>query len=317
MNNYYEILGVSKDASQEDIKKAYRKLAIQHHPDKGGDESTFKNIAEAYSVVGDDSKRKQYDNQMNNPFANYNRGGNPFNDGSIDDILNQMFNNGGGGFNPRQRRTPEKIIDVEIGAIDSYKGISKTINYSRRSKCEPCNGLGGDKGQCPSCGGQGYMTQRAGTGMFSQTVRVICNECSGAGFKINNPCFSCSGSGDKVVMDTISINFPKNIDTGQMLKVTQKGDYINGVNSDLIIRVKMVPQNNFEKSGNDLVYNMFFDIKDLSKDDFQVPHPDGNLSVKFPIEFNTQVPLRLRGKGYISTTVGDLFVKLIVKFKKD
>lgn len=314
MNNYYEILGVSKDASQEDIKKAYRKLAIQHHPDKGGDETIFKNVAEAYGVVGDETKRKQYDNQMNNPFANH-RGGNPFNDGSIDDILNQMFN-GGRGNGHRPQRAPEKIIDIEIGAIDSYNGITKNITYGRKSKCEPCNGSGGDKGMCPTCSGQGYMTQRAGTGMFTQMVRIICNDCSGSGFKVANPCISCSGAGDKVVMETMSLNFPKNVDSGQMLRVSQKGDYSNGVVGDLILRVKLVPQNGFEKINNDLIYNKFFNLEELNRPDFQVPHPSGNLSVKLPVEFNTQVPLRLRGKGYVSNVIGDLFVKMNVKFTR-
>lgn len=313
MNNYYEILGVSKDASQEDIKKAYRKLAIQHHPDKGGDETVFKNIAEAYGVIGDESKRKQYDNQMNNPFGNF-RGGNPFNDGSIDDILNQMFG-GRGGFTQQQRR-PEKIIDIEIGAIDSYNGVTKNITYGRKVKCEPCSGTGGDKGICNTCSGQGYMTQRTGTGMFNQVVRILCNDCSGSGFKVSNPCISCSGVGDKTSMETISINFPRNVDNGQMLKVPQKGDYINGIIGDLILRVRLVPQNGFEKLNNDLVYNKFFNLEELSQTDFQVPHPSGNLSVKFPNEFNTQIPLRLRGKGYVSNVVGDLFVKLNVKFTK-
>jgi molecular chaperone DnaJ len=316
MNNYYEILGVSKDATQDDIKKAYRKLAIQYHPDKnpeGGEK--FKQVAEAYSVIGDDEKRKQYDYQLSNPFSSGNfGGGNPFNDGSIDDIINQMF---GGRFS-NQQKSPEKIITVQLGVLDSYRGITKTITYNRKTNCGSCSGGGGDKVMCPSCQGQGYIMQRAGTGMFTQVVRNICGNCSGSGFKVSNACYNCNGTGSKDIIENLTITFPRNIDDGQTLRVTQKGDIINNTVGDLFLKIKLVSQDGFDKMGKDLIYNIFFNLDDLKKDEFQINHPDGNLMVKMPKDFNTQIPLRLRSKGFNTTNgVGDLILRMNVRFTRD
>jgi molecular chaperone DnaJ len=319
MKNYYEILGVSKDATPEEIKKTYRKLALEHHPDKGGDETKFKEIAVAYETLGDDSKRKQYDHQLNNPFANK-MGGGPFGGQSMDDILNQMFGSSFGQHQQQQRRAPEKVIEVEIGVLDSYNGVTKNITYSKLNPCNSCNGQGGDRVSCYTCSGQGFVIQRAGTGMFTQIVKTHCPTCNGNGFRINNPCFNCAGNGCKETIETININFQRNINDGQMLKVPQKGDYVNGMIGDLILRVKLTPQNNFEKSNMDLVYNVFFTLEELNKEGFEIPHPQGKVFVKFPKEFNTQVPLRLRQKGFVNDfagLMGDLFVKMNVKYTRD
>lgn len=311
MSNYYEILGVSKDASQDEIKKAYRKLAVEYHPDKNpnGTEK-FKEISSAYDTLGDEDKRRDYDMRNSNPF-NGGFGGNPFN---MDDIFGNMF---GGGFGQRQNRTPEKIIEVQIGAIDSFKGVNKEINYSRKLKCEPCNGLGGNRVTCNDCKGQGFKTQQAGTGLFQQIIRTTCGSCGGSGSKLTNVCYSCSGTGTKDSMESIKITFPKNISDGQIMKVPQKGDVIRNVVGDLLLKIKIVPQNNFEKIENDLVYNAFFSLDDLKKDNFDVPHPDGTMSIKFLKEFNSQIPLRVRGKGYTTNYTGDLIIKMNVKFTRD
>jgi molecular chaperone DnaJ len=311
MNNYYEILGVSKDASQDEIKKAYRKLAIQYHPDKNPDGAEkFKEIASAYDIIGDENKRKQYDNQQNNPFARAGFGGNPFSDSSINDIFSQMFSQQQG------NRQPDKIIDVEIGVIDSYNGVTKNVTYKRKVNCDGCGGAAGDKSMCPTCNGQGYMTQRAGTGMFTQIIRTICGECSGSGFKLTNACYTCKGSGNKEIIDSISISFPKNIENQQMLRVGGRGDIIGNIVNDLFIRVKIVPQNNFERSGYDLIYNAYFNLEDLTKEDLIIPHPDGEVAIKLPKEFNTQTPLRVKQKGFIGRMSGDLYVRMIVKFTR-
>jgi molecular chaperone DnaJ len=315
MKNYYEILGISKDATHDEIKKTYRKLAVQYHPDKGGDETKFKEIAEAYDTLGDESKRQQYNHKLENPFAGGFGGGNPF--GNMDDILNQMFG-GGFGQQQQQRRAPEKIIEIQITVLESYLGADKSITYSRKGACNTCNGSGGDRTGCSTCGGQGFVMQRAGTGMFTQIVRTQCPGCNGHGYRVTNPCYSCNGNGLKDIVDTLSINFPRGIDNGQMLRVTNRGDYSNGVIGDLVLKVKLVSENGFEKSNNDLIYNAFFNLDDLNKNEFEIPHPSGKISVKFPKEFNTQVPLRLRQKGFIiNNNVGDLFVKMNVKYIRD
>lgn len=313
MSNYYEILGVSKDASQEEIKKAYRKLAIQYHPDKNPDGAEkFKEIAAAYDVIGDENKRKQYDTQQSNPFMNGGFRGNPFQGSNIDDLFSQMF----GGQNMNPNRQPEKIIDVEIGVVDSYNGITKTINYSRKINCDDCGGSAGDKSMCPNCNGQGYLTQRAGTGMFTQIVRTICGACSGSGFKITNACYTCKGTGNKQIFENISISFPNNIENGQTLRVAGKGDIIGNIVNDLYLRVKIVPQNNFERNGYDLIYNAYFNLEDLSKEELVIPHPSGEVSIKMPKEFNTQTPLRVKQKGFVGRMIGDLYIRMIVKFTR-
>lgn len=314
MKNYYEILGISKDATQDEVKKVYRKLAFEYHPDRNPEGAEkFKDIAEAYETLSDDGKRREYNYRLENPMAGQGFGG------GFEDLFNQMFNGGnpfGGGFQ-QQRRAPEKVIEIQIDVIESFKGVVKDVTYSRHDQCITCNGSGGDRSVCNICNGQGFIIQRAGTGMFTQIIKTACSGCGGTGYKITNRCHSCNGNGSKETIETLKITFPRGIDDGQMLRVQQKGDYIQGMVGDLILRVKLIPKNNFEKSGNDLIYNAFFTLNDLVKNEFEVPHPDGVLSVKFPKEFNTQVPLRLRNKGFINNVIGDLYVRYYVKYTRN
>jgi molecular chaperone DnaJ len=313
--NYYETLGISKDATQEDIKKAYRKLAIQHHPDKGGDENKFKEIAVAYETLGDETKRQQYNYKLDNPNANM-FGGNPFEGPSMDDIFSQMFGDRFGR-QQQQRRAPDKVIEVQISVLETYNGTTKNINFSRKTPCDVCSGNGGDKAVCNTCNGNGHIVQRAGTGMFTQIITSACPTCSGSGYTVKNACHGCLGTGSKNIIENLNITFPKNVDNGQMLRVPQKGDFHQGMNGDLILRVIIVNDNGFEKSSNDLIYNVFFNLEDLNKNDFEVPHPDGKISVKFPKEFNTQIPLRIKYKGFVNgNNIGDLYIKMNVKFTK-
>ena len=273
--NYYEVLGVSETATQDEIKKAYRKKAVEHHPDKGGDENIFKEVAHAYDTIGDENKRKQYDHQRNNPMAGFGGGG------SMDDLFAQFFNRGG---NPQQQRqAPDKIVDVNISVLDSYKSTQKNIVYSRKHQCQDCSGSGGDRQQCGMCGGAGSITQRVGT---------------------------------KDMMDTINITIPHGIDNGQFIRAQGKGDFTNGSYGNLLIKFNVQPQDNFEKANNDLIYNKFFTLEELNLVSFEIPHPDGNLAIKMPDEFDTTKPLRLKSKGFKSNGVGDMYVKLNVRFKK-
>ena len=313
MKNYYEILGVSKDANQEDIKKIYRKLALEYHPDRnpeGADK--FKEIAEAYEVLSDENRRREYNHRLENPMAGNPFGGNPFGDGNIDDILNQMF---GSNFGQQQRRhTPEKVIDIDIDIFESFNGVVKDITYGRKIDCNGCKGTGGQTSGCITCGGQGFVLQRIGTGMFTQVIKSVCNQCNGNGYTVISKCHSCNGSAHKEIMETIRVTFPRGIDNGQSLRVGQKGDFLKGMMGDLILRVRLNSTNGFEKNGNDLIYNAFFSLDDLKNNEFEIPHPSGKLSVKFPKDFNTQIPLRIKQKGFTTNTIGDLFIKYNVKY---
>lgn len=310
MNNYYEILGVSKDATQDDIKKAYRKLAIQYHPDKnpeGADK--FKEIAQAYDTIGDENKRKEYDNRLNSPFG----GGGKM---SYEDFINQMFGNQGGNpFNNQQRRksAPDKIIKVQITPIESFKGLDKKINYIRDYKCEPCNGSGGDQQVCHTCGGSGFQVKSFGTGFMTQQIRTSCTTCGGKGYTLVHRCYNCGGNGVKPNAHEISVKLPVGVDNGQYFKLGDLGDYRNGDYGDLVIQVEVVPHDGFEKINNDLIYSLYLNLKEAQEDKFKIPHPDGELFMTAPKVFDTSKPLRLRGKGYPG---GDMYVKLNVKFER-
>jgi len=306
---YYSVLGVSEDASQDEIKKAYRKLAKENHPDKGGDEEVFKKISTAYDTIGDENKRKQYDLERKNPFARMGGGG--FNQ-SFQDIYNSMF--GGHRQEPRVHTTN---ITVEIGVLDSYLSPKKTITYKRKTSCDTCSGTGGDKKTCMTCQGSGQIIRQMGSGMFIQMVATTCPTCSGHGDINTNPCFVCHGSGAKDEMKNIEIRIPHGIDDGQFFKLQGMGDYRNGIFGDLLVRIKIQKQDNFEKLGNHLIYNVYFDLDDLKKDSFEIPHPDGNLTVKFPNQFDTSKPLRVKGKGFKMETIGDMMVNQYVKYYRD
>jgi molecular chaperone DnaJ len=302
-DNYYKVLGVQENADQETIKKAYRTMAKKHHPDKGGNDETFKKISEAYDVLGDENKRRQYDNQKQNPFHNARGGGfNPFGD------MFDMFNN-----RPKQRTVPDKIIDILITPIESYNAVDKHITYQRKHMCVDCHGNGGDRQHCGACNGSGIITQRIGTGMFIQMVQSHCNACNGQGFTYTRVCHTCKGSCTTEKPDTISIKLPHGIDDGQFLKVHGRGDFHNGIYGNLIIRIKVKNENNFEKFGDDLIYNKYLNLEELKMDSFVVPHPSGDLSIKMPPVFDTSVPLRVKSKGYNN---GELYIKLFVKFTR-
>jgi len=308
MDNLYQILGVNENATQDEIKKSYRKLALEHHPDKGGSEEEFKKISTAYDVLGNEQKRKDYDNQKNNPFGNFGNGGgfNPFED----------FFGGNPFFQQRKRTAPDKIINLNVGVIDSYLSSDVRVNYTRNVECNTCNGKGGTKKTCDHCRGEGYFTIKNGTGLFVQVIRQICGSCKGDGFTYLNTCSTCNGQTSTPSMESINIKLPHGVDDGQFFKLQGKGDYVKGVYGDLVIKVVMSPQNNFEKLNNDLVYNIYFDLNDLTKNDFIVPHPDGNMSIKFPEEFDTSKPLRVKQKGFKLNGLGDLFIKMNVKFTR-
>lgn len=303
--NYYEILGVDEKATQQDIKKAYKKLAMEHHPDKGGSEEKFKSISQAYEILGDESKRAQYDNQRNNPFSTFGGGFNPFED---------LFQRNDF-FNQRRKVVPDRVIEVEIGVVESYLGVEKFVEYNKLTTCESCNGEGGEKTICNSCHGTGRIIRTMGTGMFIQRIQTTCDRCSGNGFVYSKTCQTCSGRTNTPKKETLKIKFPHGVDDGQMLKIPNKGDFVRGQNGDLILKVKIVSEKNFEKSGMDLIYNAFFDLNDLNKENYTIPHPSGELSIKIPELFDTSKPLRVKNKGFHNT--GDLFIKMFVKFQRN
>jgi len=227
-------------------------------------------------------------------------------------MFSQMF--GGGGFQqPKRKNAPDKIVKVQISPIESYKGDEKTIQYMKDTHCNVCSGSGGDQQVCGSCNGQGFFTKTFGTAFMSQQVRSACPTCGGKGYTLVHRCYGCDGRGTKQNAADLRIMIPKGVDSGQYLKVERAGDFKNGEYGDLVIQIEVVPKDGFEKFNNDLIYNLFFNLEDLKKDKYNIPHPDGELRIDSPKIFDSSKPLRLRGKGYNG---GDMYLKLNVKFEK-
>lgn len=305
IDNYYEILGVEENASQDDIKKKYRQLAKENHPDTGGNEELFKKISTAYDILGDEQKRQTYDQQRKTPY------GGSFN---FNDVFNSMFGNRQ---NSNQRPVHTSNITVNIGALNSYKGGKHTLSFRRQAACDPCKGTGGDKTICNFCSGTGNVVKQFGNGSFFQMMQVACETCQGRGFFMVNPCFLCNGSGAKTEMKTLDISLPHGVDNGQFLRMTGMGDFKNGIYGDLIVRVELKPQDGFDKVGNHLVYNAFMNLEDLNSGSINVPHPDGELNIKLPKNIDTSLPLRVKSKGFKLESVGDLIVNQYVKYQRD
>jgi molecular chaperone DnaJ len=306
MKDYYKILGVEENASDETIKKEYRKLSKQYHPDVNPEGSEkFKEIAEAYEVLSNPEKRTQYNMSKNNPF----------NGGDLDSFFKNMFG-GGNPFqqNRRQKTAPDKIIKVEVSPIESYLGSQKSITYFRNHSCNPCKGTGGEQLTCASCGGSGAQIRTFGTGFMVQQIRTTCETCGGKGFTLVNKCYFCDGRGVKTESSEIKIQLPVGIDDGQFLKLVGLGDFSNGQYGDLVVQVMMVKDDTWEKMNQDLIYNLYLDYDTLMSNTYKIPHPDGELNVNAPNTKDTSKPLRLKGKGYGG---GDMFVKLYVRFDKE
>jgi molecular chaperone DnaJ len=306
MKDYYKILEVEEQSSEEDIKKSYRNLSKKYHPDVNpGGEEKFKDIAEAYDVLSNKDKRAQYDNRKSNPY-----GGTPF-----EDLFTQMFNqrNQQQQQHFRRKGAPDKIIRVQVSPVESYKAAMKTINYFREQGCGTCKGTGGDTTMCGTCGGAGFQIRTIGTGFMVQQIRTTCQTCAGKGNVIINKCHHCTGKGTKTQAQEIRINIPYGADDGQFLKLQNLGDFYGGEYGDLVIQIEMTPIDGYEKMNNDLIYNLYLNLEQAQQDKFNIPHPDGDLMMSTPTTFDTSKPLRLRGKGFQG---GDMYVKLHVRFDK-
>lgn len=304
MKDYYKILEVEEKASEEEIKKNYRTLSKKYHPDvnpDGGDK--FKDIAEAYDVLSDKTKRQNYDNKKNSPYN-----GTPF-----EDLFAQMFANNNPFNNQRRKGTPDKIIRLQISPIESFLGSEKVVTYFRDINCQICNGSGGDQQVCGTCNGAGFQIKTFGTGFMVQHIRTACQYCAGRGYTLVHKCYSCDGRGVKSKANEIKINVPHGSDNGQFLKLQNMGDFSNGEYGDLVIQIEMVNKDGYEKINNDLVYNLYLNLEEVNKEKYTIPHPSGDLNTSAPKVFDTSKPLRLKGKGYQG---GDMYVKLHVRFER-
>ncbi len=255
--NPYEILGIEKDASPESIKKSYKDLCKKHHPDKGGSEEKFKEIASAYEILSDPKKKEQYDtfgDSKGNQFG----GGNPF--GGFDDILSQFF--GQNGFRQRQKKGNDEMVAVRLTMAEIMTGANKNITYNRNIKCEPCKGEGGENSKkCETCSGTGHITNTYQTPFGISQQQSKCNKCSD-GYIIENPCKNCNGSGVKKHKEEITITIPAGVSTGHMSMEGAGNEIRNGVTGNLIIKIEEIPEPNFVRDGNNIYTDIWVSITD-------------------------------------------------------
>lgn len=337
--DYYEILGVSKTASTDEIKSAFRKLAKQYHPDvnKAPDAAEkFKEAQEAYAVLSDEQKRKQYDQFGHAAFSNNAGGGAGYDFSGFDfsDIFDGIFGESGFGFNfgggsrnrARAQKGRDKLITINLTFEEAVFGCKKTITVDTTEKCEECNGKGG-KGEktCSTCHGSGTVTAEQRTLFGSFMTKSTCPHCNGKGSTYETACSTCHGTGTNKVRKELEVKIPAGVDTGNQLRLSGKGEAgINGgPNGDLYLEFNVKEHKLFKREENDITIELPISITDAifgcKKD---LPTIDG--VVKLSIDAGTQSgdKHRLRGKGIADVNTGrkgDMYVviKVVVPTKLD
>ena len=344
MKDYYEILGLSRSASEDEIKKAYRKLALKYHPDRAPEdkkkiyEEKFKEISQAYRVLSDREKKTQYDQfGQTSEDASFGQGFSQQDFRSFHDVFGgrDIFEDLGFGrifeeifdFGPRtrtRRATPTQYgqditLDMEIGLKDAFLGLEKEIEVKKMVVCPECNGKGGQSlKQCSVCHGSGYEQFRSGSllGIFIQ--QKPCSQCHGRGEIPEKICQKCSGQGRIREIKKIKITIPSGIDHGQVLKLTGQGEaaIYGGQAGDLFVNIHLQPHQDFQRQGDDLIYNLDINFTQaVLGAKIEIPALAGKIKLKIPagiqpgemLKLKSQGMTRLYGRGH-----GDLIVKIQV-----
>ena len=321
--DYYEVLGVSKGASDDEIKKAYRKLAKKYHPDMNpGDkeaEAKFKEVNEAYSILSDSEKRARYD-QFGHAGVdpNYGAGGpgggfGGFDMGDIDlgDIFGSFFGGGFGGFGgsaSSRRNGPQKGESLRASLTITFEeaafGCEKEINLNRTEECEACHGSGAEPGTtaetCPDCRGTGVVRVQQRTGGFAFSSTAPCSRCRGTGKIIHTPCKACGGSGSVKKTKRVTVSIPAGIDDGQAISLRGQGNAgkNGGPAGDLIVAVHVKPHPQFHRDGTTVLYEQpvtFYQA--VMGAELEIPTIDGKVKYNLPAGTQTGTTFRLRGKG--------------------
>ncbi len=352
--DYYEVLGLQKGASADDIKSAYRKAALKWHPDRWVDgtdaekktaEEKFKEASEAYSVLSDPQKKAQYD-QFG--FAGMGgQGGFDFSQGfgNLNDILNDLFGGGFGGFSgfsgfggfgsgrssqgqQRVYRGRDIRTRVKLTLEEIAKGCTKEVSIERNEPCPECGGRGAknasDIQTCPQCGGSG-QEQRVGRSFFGQTVTyTTCSRCGGEGRIVKSACRNCGGTGLVRKRVSVKVTIPAGVEDGMQLTVRGEGHGAKngGVPGDLLVLIEELPDSNFKREGNNLFYTKILTLPDaILGTEVSIPCLDGSYRIKVEPGTQSGTVVRLRGKGLPSVSgygsgTGDLYVKYLVWLPK-
>lgn len=320
--DYYEVLGVSKSATPEELKKAYRKLAIKYHPDKNPDdksaEDKFKEIAEAYSVLSDDQKKARYD-QFGHAGMGGAAGGGGHGGFTVDDIFSQfgdIFGDGSpfgsffggsqgrGGGGQRVRKGSDLRIKLTLTLSDIAKGVEKKIKVKRYTSCNTCSGNGSKNGTslttCGTCNGQGQVKRVQQTMLGQMVSTSTCPTCNGEGKMVSERCEACFGEGRQLTEDQINIKIPAGVSEGMQLSMSGKGNVPvrGGVPGDLLIAIEEKEHPDLKRDGQNVIFDLPVNFVDavLGKD-LEIPTVDGKVKIKLKSGTQAGEVLRLRGKG--------------------
>jgi molecular chaperone DnaJ len=332
--DYYNILGVNKGASDDEIKKAYRKAAMQWHPDKNPDnpeaESKFKEAAEAYDVLSNPEKKSNYDRfgSADSPFGG---GGNPFGQNyghgfNMDDIFSQfgdIFGNfGGRRTQKRQSRGSDLRLKVTLNIDEILNGTTKKIKYKRQDKCGTCEGKGGtDVRECLSCRGSGQRVVVQNTPFGQIRQETTCPDCSGSGKRIANACGVCKGSGTELKEQVVDVEIPKGVSSGMQLTMQGFGNYArDGISGNLIIIVDELREFYFKRDSNNILVEKEISVLDAiigSNIKVKTPHGDIPITIEPGTEHGKNIRVYRKGIPDINLGLGDLIINIVIKIPKN
>lgn len=333
--DYYEVLGVSKDATQAEIKSAFRKLAKKYHPDVSKEENAaekFKEAQEAYAVLSDESKRKQYDQFGHSAFDNNGAGGYDFSGFDFSDIFREAFGGSfGGGFSDfdfggfggssnRPTKGPDKIVRMDLDFDEAVFGTNKEITLTLNDTCDECDGEGGfDVSTCDRCHGSGTVTAQQQTIFGAFMTKTTCDKCGGSGKSYTRECTKCHGSGTVRAKKDIDVKVPAGVDTGVQLRIKGKGEAgkNGGPNGDIYLEFYVKKHPIFERAGNDIYLELPITMAEAALGcKKKVPTLYGNITLTIPAGSESNDKHRVRGKGVENINSygkGDMYIILKVK----
>lgn len=337
MKNYYDLLGIPKTATDEDIKKAFRKLAHKYHPDKkGGDEAKFKEVSEAYSVLSDKKKRAEYDTYGKTfaggggpqqggfggfDFSNFQGFGGQ--GGSVEFDLGDIFGDVFGGGQARAKRGRDISIDIELSFRESVFGTERRVLLSKTSACDTCDGSGAKKGSkmitCSSCNGKGEIRESRNSFFGTFTSARPCPRCHGRGQIPETLCEACQGAGVRKRQEEIHIVVPAGVEDGEMIRMPGRGEAVQGGGAgDLYVKLHIKADTKFSREGNNLLTSLPIKLSDaLLGGEYRITTLDGEETLSVAPGISHGEVIRVRGKGVPAGRArGDLLVRVDIEFPK-